>query len=70
MIGFSSSNHHIGRIDVTYQQSFSSAFYGGCAQGTFGCAGFQCDRSANLRTAATPSFSSDSWQLHSHWSAP
>lgn len=27
--------------------------YGGCAWGTFGCAGFLESRSANLRTAAT-----------------
>lgn len=26
--------------------------YGGCAWDTFGCAGFLCDRSANLRTVA------------------
>ncbi|HCS09414.1 MAG TPA: hypothetical protein DIW67_20135 [Pseudomonas sp.] len=28
-------------------------FYGGCAQGTFGCAGILTSRSTNLRTAAT-----------------
>lgn len=28
-------------------------FYGGCAWGTFGCAGVHSDRSVNLRTAAT-----------------
>ena len=37
---------------------FTSAvsFYGGCAQDTFGCAGFLYLRSTNLRTAATHSF--------------
>lgn len=32
------------------------SFYGGCAQDTFGCAGFLYLRSTNLRTAATHSF--------------
>ncbi|VVQ12283.1 hypothetical protein PS914_05338 [Pseudomonas fluorescens] len=30
--------------------------YGGCAWGTFGCAGFRLPRSTNLRTAVTNSF--------------
>ena len=38
--------------------------YGGCARDTFGYAGFLNLRSANLRTAATPSHRGDQWQLH------
>lgn len=37
--------------------------YGGCAWETFGSAGFQFPRFANLRTAATLSFGDDCWQL-------
>ncbi|BDB21138.1 hypothetical protein cym2001_45030 [Pseudomonas sp. CYM-20-01] len=38
--------------------------YGGCARDTLGYAGLLLDRSANLRTAVTPSRRGDQWQLH------
>ncbi|RCL24392.1 hypothetical protein C6A77_16355 [Pseudomonas sp. AFG_SD02_1510_Pfu_092] len=39
--------------------------YGGCAWGTFGCAGCLTSRSANPRTAATLLFSCGGW-LHQY----
>jgi len=55
--GFRSPNHSSGvqRLHTHCRRFFSPALsiYGGCAWGTFGCAGCLTVRSANPRTAAT-----------------
>jgi hypothetical protein len=50
----------LGRLRTRFE------LYGGCAWGTFGCAGFVCDRSVNPCTAATHSFDGECWQISPH----
>ncbi|MRJ37110.1 hypothetical protein FRT59_09060 [Pseudomonas haemolytica] len=59
VIGFSSLKVNPDNVHELHRSDIASVFDGGCAQGTFGCAGFVwIPRSTNLRTAATLMFSS------------
>lgn len=72
--GFSSSNSkRRNSAPITIAGAFfvpAVPCYGGCAQDTFGCAGFRLLRSANLRTAVTNSFSSERGSSHEVNGAP